>query len=129
MGQEKNINIVMEKYNLSMTADFNKIESIKLATTCARLKKKRNDDLLLITFPKNSSVSAVFTKNKLAAAPVLIAKRNLLSKKKTCAIIVNSSIANAGTGKKGIRGCNFLYFLSCKKLIALRNKSYHFLPE
>ena len=65
-----------------MPADFKKIDSVKLATTCAMLKKKKFDDLLLITFPKNSTVSAVFTKNKLAAAPVLIAKRNLLSKKK-----------------------------------------------
>jgi len=79
----------MEKYNSSMSADFKKIDSVKLATTCAMLKKK-TDDLLLITFPTNSTVSAVFTKNKLAAAPVLIAKRNLLSKKKICAIIVNS---------------------------------------
>jgi len=36
----------MEKYNLSMSADFNKIDSIKLATTCARLKKKKKDYLL-----------------------------------------------------------------------------------
>ena len=41
MVQEKNINIVMEKYNLSMSADFKKIDKVKLATTCAGLKKKR----------------------------------------------------------------------------------------
>ena len=99
-----------------MSADFNKIDSIKLATTCAGLKKKRNDDLLLIIFPENSSVSAVFTKNKLAAAPVLIAKRNLLSKKKTCAIIVNSSIANAGTGKKGLEDVIFYTSYLAKKI-------------
>ena len=99
-----------------MSSDFKKIDSVKLATTCAMLKKKKNDDLLLITFPKNSSVSAVFTKNKLAAAPVLIAKRNLLSKKKTCAIIVNSSIANAGTGKKGLEDVIFYTSYLAKKI-------------
>ena len=63
-GSGKNINIVMEKYNSSMSADFKKIESVKLATTCAMLKKK-TDDLLLITFPKNSTVSAVLQKTNL----------------------------------------------------------------
>ena len=99
-----------------MSADFNKIDKVKLSTTCAKLKKKKSDDFLLIIFPKNSTVSAVFTKNKLAAAPVLIAKKNLLSKKKTCAIIVNSSIANAGTGKKGLEDVIFYTSYLAKKI-------------
>ena len=72
----------MEKSNLPMSADFNKIDKVKLATTCAKLKKKKNDDFSINYFSKNSTVSAVFTKNKFAAAPVLIAKKNLSSKKK-----------------------------------------------
>ena len=52
MAQEKNINIVMEESNLAMRSEFKKIDGVKLATTCAGLKKKR-DDLLLIIFPKN----------------------------------------------------------------------------
>ena len=114
--QEKNINTVMEKSNLPTSADFKKIDSIKLATTCAGLKKKKNDDLLLIIFPENSTVSAVFTRNKLAAAPVLIAKKNLLSKKKPRAIIVNSSIANSGTGKKGLEDVIFYTSHLAKKI-------------
>jgi glutamate N-acetyltransferase/amino-acid N-acetyltransferase len=99
-----------------MDADFKKIDNIKLSTTCAGLKKKKRHDLLLIIFPRNSTVSAVFTKNKLAAAPVLVAKRNLLSKKKSCAIIVNSSIANAGTGQKGLEDVNFYISHLAKKI-------------
>ena len=45
--------------------------------------------------------------------------------KKLCAIIVNSSIANAGTGKKGLEDVVF-YILSCKKSIAILNKYYLF---
>ena len=115
MAQEKNINIVMEESNLAMRSEFKKIDGVKLATTCAGLKKKKRDDLLLIFFPKNSIVSAVFTKNKLAAAPVMIAKKNLLCKKKLCAIIVNSSIANAGTGKKGLEDVVFYTSYLAKK--------------
>ena len=37
---EKSINIVVEKSNLPMSADFNKIDKVKLSTTCAKLKKK-----------------------------------------------------------------------------------------
>ena len=44
--QEKNINTVMEKSNLPTSADFKKIDSIKVANTCACLKKKKNDDIL-----------------------------------------------------------------------------------
>ena len=48
MAQEKNINIVMEESNLAMRSEFKKIDGVKLATTCAGLKKKKRDDLLLI---------------------------------------------------------------------------------
>ena len=98
-----------------MSANFVKIDGVKIATASAGLKKKR-EDLLLIYFPKNSTVSAVFTKNKLAAAPVLIAKKNLSSKKKLCALIVNSSIANAGTGKKGLEDVIFYISHLAKKI-------------
>ena len=58
----------------------------------------------------------MFTKNRLPAAPVIIAKKNLLSKKKTCAIIVNSSIANSGTGKKGLEDVIFYTSHLAKKI-------------
>ena len=42
MAQEKNINIVMEESNLAMRSEFKKIDGVKLATTCAGLKKKKD---------------------------------------------------------------------------------------
>ena len=46
----------------------------------------------------------------------MIAKKNLLCKKKLCAIIVNSSIANAGTGKKGLEDVVFYTSYLAKKI-------------
>ena len=59
----------------------------------------------------------------------MIAKKNLLCKKKLCAIIVNSSIANAGTGKKGLEDVVFYTSYLAKKSIAILNKYYLFQLE
>ena len=65
--------------------------------------KKKNTDLLLVTLPKNSSISGVFTKSVTASASVNYCIKNLENKKKSVRVIlVNSGNANAFTGKKGV---------------------------
>ena len=61
----------------------------------------------------NSSASAVFTSNKVVAAPVTYTK-NVLKKGIISAIFVNSGNANCFTGKQGI--------LDCEKLVELVSK-------
>ena len=65
--------------------------------------KKNNTDLLLITFPKFSSISGVFTKSKTPSAAVIDCKNkvNLKDSSIRC-LVVNSGNANAFTGKKGL---------------------------
>ena len=64
--------------------------------------KKNNTDLLLITFPKFSSISGVFTKSKTPSAAVIDCK-NKVNLKDSCirCLVVNSGNANAFTGTKG----------------------------
>ena len=64
------------------------------------LKKNKDLDLGLMISKLPLSVSAVFTKNKVKAAPVLISKKN--SKNIINALIVNSGNANACNGKQGM---------------------------
>ncbi len=65
------------------------------------VKYRRKKDLALIYSPKLANAAAVFTTNKVQAAPVKVSKRHL---KGRClhAIIANSGNANCCTGRQGM---------------------------
>ena len=60
-----------------------------------------------IIYSLNSTASAVFTSNKVVAAPVKYTK-NVLKKGIISAVFVNSGNANCFTGKKGFKDCETL---------------------
>jgi len=62
--------------------------------------KKQKKDLGLIYSEKMANASAVFTTNKVKAAPILLSMKNIIDNK-IQAVIVNSGNANACTGEKG----------------------------
>ena len=63
--------------------------------------KKSRKDLALIVSDLPATAAAVFTLNKVQAAPVLISKKHLNESESFKAIIVNSGNANACTGERG----------------------------
>lgn len=63
--------------------------------------KKSKRDLALIYSETPASAAAVFTLNKVQAAPVLVCKKHLQEGNTFRAIVVNSGNANACTGEKG----------------------------
>jgi len=65
--------------------------------------KKSKKDLALIYSEVPATAAAVFTLNKVQAAPVLVCKEYLLNSKNHRAIIVNSGNANACTGDQGYK--------------------------
>ena len=66
-----------------------------------RLQRK---DLALIYSDKVADACGVYTMNKFKAAPLLVTEENLKrSKGKLQAILINSGIANACTGEKGLQ--------------------------
>jgi len=67
----------------------------------AGLKKSRKKDMAVIISDTPAAAGAVFTLNKMAAAPVEVCRKNLLSKTAR-AIIINSGSANACTGSQGL---------------------------
>ena len=69
--------------------------------------KKNCTDLLLVTLPKSSSISGVFTKSKTPSASVIDCKKkiNLKTNSVRC-LVVNSGNANAFTGIKGTKAVN-----------------------
>ena len=68
---------------------------------CAGLKQNNEKDLGLILSERSASVAAVFTKNIIKAAPVIIDMERVKSGTAR-AIIVNSKNANCCTGDEGI---------------------------
>jgi len=62
--------------------------------------KKNKSDAVCFKIPVKASVALITTKNKFAAAPVLLSRENI-QKKKPRYLLVNSGNANACTGKKG----------------------------
>ncbi len=93
--------------------DFPKMLSvpgITLGTTCAGIKQAIKDDILLIQMAEKSTCAAVFTQNAFCAAPVHVAKRNLLKEPRW--LLINSGNANAGTGEQGMHDA----LLSCSEL-------------
>ncbi len=77
------------------------ITGLELGVAKAGLKRKNKADLLLIRLKKGSQVAGVFTTNKFRAAPVEIASNNL-ARGGVRALVVNTGVANAGTGKVGL---------------------------
>ena len=77
------------------------ITGLELGVAKAGLTRKNKADLLLIRLKKGSQVAGVFTKNKFRAAPVEIASNNLV-RGGVRALVVNTGVANAGTGEVGL---------------------------
>jgi len=95
------------------------IETNTLIETLNLGIKKNKSDAVCFKIPVSASVALITTKNKYAAAPVLLSRENI--KKKTPRyLLVNSGNANACTGKKGAENAKecILYIskkLNCKK--------------
>jgi glutamate N-acetyltransferase/amino-acid N-acetyltransferase len=66
------------------------------------IKQSHKQDLGLIVCPSGATATAVFTTNKIIAAPVVISKRHLKSRS-IYGVVVNSGNANACTGQKGLK--------------------------
>ncbi len=77
------------------------IAGIRWGSACAGVRRMDRDDLALMAIAEGSSCAAVFTRNRFAAAPVVLARRHL-SEKFPRYLLVNSGNANAGTGAQGM---------------------------
>ena len=77
------------------------VRGIRCAAVAAGIKKPGVNDLVLFEIASGSFCSAVFTRNKFCAAPVLVAREHLSSAAPRY-LIINSGNANAGTGKQGM---------------------------
>ncbi len=75
------------------------------AAAAAGLKYEGRTDMALIYSDAPCHTAGVFTSNVVKAAPVLWDRERVAKKQDTRAVIVNSGIANACTGKEGLDCC------------------------
>src|SRR5262245_10134519 len=73
----------------------------RAAAVAAGFKQSGDLDLALIASDRPATAAAVFTTNRVAAAPVLLSRRHVQDGSAR-AIVVNSGNANACTGARGL---------------------------
>lgn len=90
--------LTMTEHTLSLLP----VAGVRIGVASAAIKQSVRPDLTLFQYPEDSSVAAVFTRNRFCAAPVTVAKSHLETTA-TRYWVINSGNANAGTGKQGLR--------------------------
>src|SRR2546429_9454662 len=72
----------------------------------AGIKASGRPDVALASVPSGASAAALFTKNRVVAAPLVVGRSSLAKTRgHVGAVIVNAGNANCATGKAGIEAC------------------------
>jgi glutamate N-acetyltransferase/amino-acid N-acetyltransferase len=77
------------------------VAGVRLGVAEAGIRKIDRRDLTLIELAPGSRVAGVFTKNRFCAAPVHVCREHL-KQEGIRALVINTGIANAGTGEPGM---------------------------
>ena len=96
--------------NICLPAGFS------FSAACAGIKASGRPDLALVEACPGTTAAALFTKNRVVAAPLEVGRASLTaSRGRVRVVIVNSGNANCATGKAGIRDCQQV----CRELARL----------
>ncbi len=89
-----------------MSADPRLPKGFSFSAGVAGIKASGKPDLAFAECAPGTTGAALFTRNQVVAAPLLMGKRYLkLAAGKVQAVIVNSGNANCATGSQGLRAC------------------------
>lgn len=81
------------------------VAGVVLGIAQAGIRKSGRRDLLLIRLDDGARVAGVFTQNRFCAAPVVLCRQHLSMidpGQGIKALVINTGVANAGTGKEGL---------------------------
>ena len=78
------------------------VAGVRLGTAEAEIRKKSRRDLTLVALDPGCTVAGVFTQNRFCAAPVQLCRDHLAGGGEIRALVINTGIANAGTGDPGL---------------------------
>ncbi|MEO7743439.1 MAG: bifunctional glutamate N-acetyltransferase/amino-acid acetyltransferase ArgJ [Usitatibacter sp.] len=94
------------------------IAGVRLGIAKAQVRKPDRKDLLVVELEKGGRVGGVFTRNRFAAAPVLVCREHLKRELPIRAVVVNTGVANAGTGESGLAAARATCVAAAKLLDA-----------
>jgi len=78
----------------------------RFAALAAGLKASGRPDLAFVEADPGTTAAAMFTSNRVVAAPILVGRKSLAAARgRLRALIVNSGNANCATGKTGLQSC------------------------
>ena len=77
------------------------VPGVRLGVAEAGIRKANRKDLTLIELAPGARVAGVFTQNRFCAAPVQVCKAHLPAGE-IRALVINTGVANAGTGEPGL---------------------------
>ncbi|MCB1916819.1 MAG: bifunctional glutamate N-acetyltransferase/amino-acid acetyltransferase ArgJ [Rhodocyclaceae bacterium] len=92
---------------------LNAVPGIRLGVAEAGIRKPGRRDLTVIELAPGTRVAGVFTTNRFCAAPVQVCREHLAGGESR-ALLINTGIANAGTGARGLADAR----ASCEALAA-----------
>lgn len=82
------------------------VAGVRLGLAEAGIRKLDRRDLTLLALDPGCTVAGVFTQNRFCAAPVQLCRSHLDSGCEIRALVINTGIANAGTGEPGLLAAN-----------------------
>ncbi|MBZ0134246.1 MAG: bifunctional ornithine acetyltransferase/N-acetylglutamate synthase, partial [Rhodocyclaceae bacterium] len=85
-----------------VAANLHPVPGVALGIAQAGIRKANRRDLLLIRLEEGAAVAGVFTQNRFCAAPVVVCRAHL-QEGAIRALVINTGIANAGTGAAGMQ--------------------------
>lgn len=85
---------------------LNPVAGVSLGIAEAGIRKANRRDLTIIALDPGATVAGVFTENRFCAAPVHLCRAHLAAGQGIRALVINTGIANAGTGEGGMRTAN-----------------------
>ena len=97
--------------------DLHTVAGVSIGVTEAGVRKANRKDLTVITLEPGAAVGAVFTQNRFCAAPVQLCKQHLAAGNGIRALVINTGVANAGTGEAGLQHA----FAVCQAVAGLLN--------
>ena len=90
-------------YTTPAAKQLHPVAGVRLGTAEAGIRKADRQDLTLIALDTGCRVSGAFTQNRFCAAPVHLCRKHLSGSEEIRALVINTGIANAGTGEQGMQ--------------------------
>jgi glutamate N-acetyltransferase/amino-acid N-acetyltransferase len=91
---------------MKLAAEILVPRGFEFSSATAGIKVSGSPDLALALAPQGANAAAMFTTNRVVAAPLICGRDHLRrTKARVQAVVVNSGNANCATGKAGLRSC------------------------